>query len=210
MWSSYGLVATKNEVLQNKTNILNIILHTEPTRDQATGCGLNKFPKSLSALLDGNLSVQPPPEIPTVHVREVNILLDFLTYPSPSTLLPGSDDNHNASLDVFLSDSDEWESLDDSSPFSSQESLSTCSSGSLNYESSTHESLASKHLYNSHIRPIISLLNAGLLTLLSLPSSNVRSVSSILPNEHQVSLAELSPSIFSPGYNMVSSFFQRK
>ncbi|EFQ98743.1 hypothetical protein MGYG_01761 [Nannizzia gypsea CBS 118893] len=207
VWSCYGLIATKNGVLQNGTNTLDIILHAKPTRNQATGCGLNKFPKSLCALLDGNLYVQPPPEIPTVHIHEVDILLEFSNDPSPSNLLPENNDDHNAPIDVLLSDSDGWESLDDSSPFSSQGSISTCNSEHLNYESSMHKSMTSKCLNIGHIRSIISLLDAGFSTLLNIPSSNTRSLSSVSSNEPQVSLAELSPCIFSPGYNM--AMFQR-
>lgn len=158
-------------------------------------------------MLDGNPHIQPPAEIPTIFVHDINIQLVFSNGSSSPVLLPESGDNYNGPLNVLLSDSDGWESLDDSTPFSSQESTSTCFSGNSNYESSTHESPVSGSHNISHIRSIISLLNAGLLNLLNIPSSDTMSVRSIPSSGHQISLAELSPVIFSPGYKIVSGWF---
>ncbi|EFE41712.1 hypothetical protein TRV_03541 [Trichophyton verrucosum HKI 0517] len=208
VWSVYGLDATQDGKLhQNETNTLNITLQARPTRDQATSCELNNIPTSLSALLDGNPHIQPPAEIPTIFVRDISIQLVFSNGSSSPILLPQSGDNYNGPLNVLLSDSDGWESLDDSTPFSSQELTSTRFSGNSNYGSSTHECPVSGSHNISPIRSIISLLNSGLLNLLNIPSPDTRSIQSMPSNGHQVSLAELSPVIFSPGYKM--AMFQR-
>ncbi|EGD91409.1 hypothetical protein H112_01213 [Trichophyton rubrum D6] len=208
VWSVYGLDATQDGKLHlNETNTLNITLQARPTRDQATSCELNKIPTSLSALLDGNPHIQPPAEIPTIFVRDISIQLVFSNGSSSPILLPEGGDNCNGPLNVLLSDSDGWESLDDSTPFSSQESSSTRFSGNSNYGSSTHKSPVSGSHNISPIRSIISLLNAGLVNLLNIASPDTGSIQSMPSNGHQVSLTELSPVIFSPGYNI--AMFQR-
>lgn len=189
---------------QNETNTFNITLQARPTRDQATSRELNRIPTSLSALLDGNPHIQPPAEIPTICVRNINIQLVLSNSSSSPILLPECDDNYNGPPDMSLSGSDGWESLDDSTPFSSQESTSTSFSGKSNYESSTHQGTVSGSHNISPIRSIFSLLNAGLFNLLDIPSPDTGSIHSMPSNGHQVSLAELSPVIFSPGYNIVS------
>ncbi|EZF32687.1 hypothetical protein H109_00814 [Trichophyton interdigitale MR816] len=205
VWSVCGLDATRDGKLhQDEANTLNITLQARPTRDQANSRALSKIPTSLSALIDGNPHIQPPAEIPTICVRDINIQLIFSNDSSSPILLPEYGDNYSRPPNVLLSDSDEWESLDDSTPFSSQESTSTHFSGNSNYVSSTHEGTVSGSPNITPIRSIISLLNGGLLNLLNIPSPDT---GSMLSKGHQVSLAELSPVIFSPGYN--TAMFQR-
>ncbi|KAM5455735.1 hypothetical protein MaudCBS49596_001636 [Microsporum audouinii] len=210
IWSALGLHVTLNNeemVLHNETNVLNINLQAQPNKAQVASYGLNKFPRSLGILLSGNSFIRPPPEIPTIQVREVGILLDFSGASSSVTSAVVPEDKYTYSIhsDVPLFDSDGWESLDNSSPFSSQESNSTHSSVNSNSGSPASETQPSNWSENNSIWPFIPLLNAGLRTLLRMPLPKHRLINNQSSNEHQISLAKLSPSIFSPGYNLVSS-----
>ncbi|KAM5469672.1 hypothetical protein MauCBS54593_004226 [Microsporum audouinii] len=203
IWSALGLHVTLNNeemVLHNETNVLNINLQAQPNKAQIASYGLNRFPRSLGILLSGNSFIRPPPEIPTIQVREVGILLDFSGGSSSVTSAVVPEDKYTYSIhsDVPLFDSDGWESLDNSSPFSSQESNSTHSSVNSNSGSPASETQPSNWSENNSIRPFIPLLNAGLRTLLhvNLYGPTVSRIHEVY--RHKYLATEAGPTLASP------------
>ncbi|KAK2873230.1 hypothetical protein FQN49_002503 [Arthroderma sp. PD_2] len=219
-------------VKEDGASLLSISLQAQPNIGHLTSYGPGKFPKSVGTLLSTNPFIRPPPEIPIIQIHEVNILISFAStanplarkvdpyhsykspnggpvhgvYPRAALTRPPSniimDACQGLTLPALSDPDEEWESLDDSSPFSSQESVATCSSiDSLGSLPSAYEKGSSSSCTTNPNHPFISLLNTGFRILIGVSLPQHGPATKTPSNKHRLSLAELSPSIFSPGYS---------
>ncbi|KAK2813130.1 hypothetical protein FQN50_000807 [Emmonsiellopsis sp. PD_5] len=119
---------------------------------------------------------------------------DFLDYiPKPSS---GGDEIYYSSQSTIQSHDNDWMSLDDDSPFSSQQTSSSSYSSIPNNQGPEQQNTSSKPSY----RPFLTLLNVGFRNLLRGDPSRTASIITTTIEKPGPTLSNFAPSIFCPRY----------
>ncbi|PGH16450.1 hypothetical protein AJ79_01781 [Helicocarpus griseus UAMH5409] len=182
-----------------------------------------KPPRMPYTLEPGPLVTEPPPDVLRIRVQEINITVNFSPYLSgkdskgtvckntrngsledattrlPPELLPWPDDACYSSISgsqTTTRSDDSWMSLDDDSPFSSQQTFSELQSSVV-----VSHKTELQHISKPTCHPFLALLDSGIRTLIcQVPPRISPNITTIAENPG-LSLSEFAPDLFNPGYD---------